>query len=241
MTGDRGPGAWYGAGVVARLLLCGVVGAVPAWAQDTAPSPPAAVGRASRVELSALGGMFGGTDLGRVPANMLGNQVPTSGQVTLFTTWTTVHAAPAVEGRLGVRVWRQLWVEGGGSYARPDFAVAISGDTEGATDVTAVSRLTQVTADVSVQYRWQGRLAPYAFVGGGVLRQLDQPRTTAENGSMYYGGAGLRWRIAPASRGFMRRLAIRGEGRIVMADGGITLAEGRDATFSAFAGLAVGL
>ena len=228
--------------MVAGVCLGLWLGGADAHGQDAAPASPSPVpAQASRVELSVLGGLFGSTDLGKVPANMLGNQVPTSGQVAVFTTSTRILAAPAVEGRVGVRVWRQLWVEGGGSYARPDFSVEISGDTEGAPDVTAVSRLTQVTADVSVQYRWQGRLAPYAFAGGGVLRQLDEPRTTAENGTMYYAGAGLRWRIAPASRGFMGRLAIRGEGRIVMTDGGIALAEGRPATVSLFAGLAVGL
>ncbi|WP_239492790.1 hypothetical protein [Luteitalea sp. TBR-22] len=201
-----------------------------------APTP-----RASRVELSALGGLFGSIELGSRDALMLTNSVPTSGQTALFATTTTQRSAPLVEGRVGVRVWRAVWVEGAASYARPDFAVAISADTEGAPDVTATSRLTQATADVSVHYRWEGRLAPYVFGGGGYLRQLDEPRTTAENGWTYFGGAGLRWRLAPASRGFMGRLSIRGEARLLMLQGAIAFPDDRGTTVSVLGGLSLTL
>ena len=49
---------------------------------------------------------------------------------------------------------RNVWVEGGASYARPDFAVDMAADVEDAPDVTAISMLTQVTVDGSLQYRW---------------------------------------------------------------------------------------
>ena len=125
---------------------------------------------------------------------MLTNQVPTSGTTSLFTTSARIDAAPLIEGRVGVRLGRNVWVEGGGSYARPDFAVDIASDIEGAPDVTATSMLTQVTVDGSLQYRWTRagrRIAPFVMAGAGYLRQLDDTRATAETGWL---GAGRRRR-----------------------------------------------
>jgi hypothetical protein len=194
-----------------------------------------------RVEISVLGGIFGGGDLGDGRATMLTNDVPTSEDTSLFTTSARIDAAPIVEGRLGVRLWRKFWIEGGVGYAQPTFAVDISADVEGAPDVTASSTLTQVTADVGVQHRWSGvRFRPFVMGGAGYLRQLDGPRTTAETGWLAYGGGGMLVRVAPHSVGFWRHVALRGDVRVAWLRDGVVLNEQRGAAITAVAGVVVG-
>ena len=200
--------------------------------------------RAGRIELSVMGGLFGGGDLGDDQARMLTNQAPTGGTTALFTTSARIDAAPLVEGRVGVRLGRNVWVEGGASYARPDFAVDIAADIEGAPDVTALSTLTQVTVDGSLQYRWTRpgrRWAPFVMAGAGYLRQLDDTRATAETGWLAQGGGGALARLSPKGDGFWRRLAIRGDVRAVWLRDAIVLNAQRGVTFTASAGLTLEL
>lgn len=197
-----------------------------------------------RVELSVSGGLFGGGDLGDTKAEMLTNQIPTSGTASLFTTSTRIDAAPLVEGRVGVRLSSKVWVEAGASYARPDFAVDIASDEEGAPDVTAVSMLTQVTVDGALQYRWARdgrRIAPFVMGGAGYLRQLDDTRATAETGWLVHGGGGAFLRLSPNGLGFWRRLSIRGDVRAVWLRDGIVLSEQRGVTYTASVGLTLEL
>ncbi len=205
------------------------------------PVMPVRTARVPRLEVSLLGGVYGGADLGTTDANLISNQAAGSATL-LFATRTEITAAPVAEGRIGIRVLRALWVEGGVSYAQPELVVAISRDSEGAADVRAVSRVTQVVADGGVQYRWsRRRVAPFVMAGGGYLRQLDDSRTTAESGSLYYGGGGVLVRLAPAGRGWLGRLALRGDVRAAWLRGGITLQVERGPTVVASAGLTVRL
>jgi hypothetical protein len=227
-------------------LVWAIAGASVARAQEVdAPAPPPVVSdapRVPRVEITAFGGIFGGAALGETAATVLTNQVPMSGQTPLFTTRTDITSAVMVEGRFGMRVTGPVWVEAGVSHAQPDFAVAISGDVEGASGVTASSRLTQIVADAGLQYRWSGRrVAPFVMGGGGYLRQLDESRTTVENGSMLYGGGGVVVRLAPASRGLLGRLALRADVRAVWMRGGITLEDERGPALVAAGGMSIGL
>jgi hypothetical protein len=220
---------------------------VPHGADPVAAGPPMqiaqSVERPGRLELSVLGGLFGGGDLGDGRALMLTNEVPASGTTSLFTTSARVDAAPLIEGRLGVRLARNVWAEGGASYARPEFAVDIAADIEGAPDVTAVSTLTQLTVDGSLQYRWSRpgrRMAPFVLAGAGYLRQLDDSRLTAETGWIVQGGGGVLVRLSTGP-GFLRRLALRSDARAIWLRDAIVLNEQRSATFTVSAGLTLHL
>jgi hypothetical protein len=199
--------------------------------------------RPGRLELSVMGGLFGGGDLGEGKAQLLTNEAPSGSTTALFTTSARIDAAPLLEGRVGVRLSRNVWVEAGASYARPDFAVDIAADIEGAPDVTATSMLTQVTVDASLHYRWNqpgGRIAPFVLAGGGYLRQLDDTRATAETGWLAQGGGGVIVRLSRRP-GLLRRLAIRGDVRAIWLRDAIVLNEQRGPTFVASAGLTVHL
>lgn len=196
---------------------------------------------ADRVELTLLGGFFGGGTLGDTEATVLTNDVPTSGQTSLFKTRTSISHAPAIEGRLGVRLARSLWVEGGLSYAEPRLEVEISGDAEGAANVTARAPLSQFVADVGLQYRWIGRrVSPFVQGGGGYLRQLDAPRTSAESGSVFYGGGGVLVRLSTASSGWLSHLSARGDARLTWLRGGFHLDDERSPALVVSGGVSVG-
>jgi hypothetical protein len=222
--------AWQFASSAACLLLATATAA----AQDSVAYPPAAVqtdagGRpARRIEVSVLGGLFGGADLGETRATVLTNDVPTSNEAALFTTHTSITHASAVEGRLGVRLAGSLWVEAGMSYAEPDLSVDIASDVEGARNVTAIAPMSQFIADVGLQYRWNGRrVSPFVLGGGGYLRQLDAPRTSVETGSLFYGGGGLLVRLSTSSSGWLSHLAARGDARVTWLRGGMHLQDER--------------
>jgi len=239
-------------GTAARALLLTLVAvatAAPVRAQQDVTAPPLdvaqvqSVERPGRIELSLLGGLFGGGDLGDSKALMLTNQVPTGGTTSLFTTSARMDAAPLIEGRVGWRLGRNLWAEGGASYARPDFVVDLAGDVEDAPDATAISMLTQVTVDGSLQYRWARpgrRFAPFVMGGAGYLRQLDDTRATAETGWLAQGGGGVIVRVSTRP-GFLQRLAIRGDARAVWLREAIVLNEQRGATFTVSAGMTLHL
>ena len=230
----------YGLHRIALALVCALVASGSLYAQDDQPVVRAPPGP-PRFEVAVLAGVIGGGDLGDTSASMLGNNVPSGGPTALFTTSTRIGAAPTVEGRVGLRLSRALWMEGGASYGRPEFSVDISGDVEGVPGITAASRLTQVIVDGSLQYRWtRRRVTPFVMVGGGYLRQLDDLRSSVETGSVVYGGAGIRVALAPGRRGFAGRLALRGDARVLWLRGGITLLEERAATYSFTGGIVVG-
>ena len=238
------------------LLLFVVVGSVPVRAQQDIPAPDcsapgavcgqpldavAPVNGADRFELAVLGGVAGGGELGDGGASFLTNQVPTGGTTSLFTTSARIDAAPVVEGRFGVRLSRRLWIEAGAAYSRPTFAVDIAADIEDAPDVTATSTLTQLVTDAGLQYRWDGlRFQPFVMGGAGYLRQLDEPRTTADTGWIAYGGGGLLVRLSTQRDGFLRHVAFRGDARILWLRDGIILTDQRRPTYQATAGLSVG-
>jgi hypothetical protein len=220
------------------LALVGVH-ANPTRAQQD--EPVSGVPQAARVEFSVLGGIVGGGDLGSTNASMLANEVPTGTQTSLFTTRTEIGQAAVFEGRVGVRLGHGLWVEGGLGYAQPTLAVDISADVEGAPNVTATSQLTQVIGDVGLHYRWQtSRVSPFVLGGGGYLRQLDEPRTTAETGWVAYGGGGVLVRLT-RQPGFWSHVALRGDVRVLWLRDGIILVDQRGPTYQATAGVTIGL
>lgn len=192
----------------------------------------------ARFEVTLLGGWIGGAELGSTDASLIGNQVPTGGTSALFRTSTAIGATPVVEGRLGLRIGGGWYVESGLGYARPEFRVNVSADVEGAPDVTATSPISQYIVDGALQYRWtRRRVSPFVMGGGGYLRQLDAPRTTAFTGTVYYGGGGAVVQLAPGRRGFRGHLALRADARVVWLRDGIILNDQRDPTFSVSGGL----
>ncbi len=216
-------------GVVALL----VAGVVPA-AGQTVP------GATSRVEVSALGLVTTGGDLGASEALLRGNTVPSGSPVRLFQTDTRLAAMPSAEVRVGVRVARAWMVEGGVALGRPRIDVTLSNDLEGADDVTATTDLTHITFDGALVRRWQrGRTAPFVLAGAGYVRQLDAARTTVGTGQMYIAGGGVLYGLGGAAAGAWPRVSLRADIRLVGHRGGMALMDARPLGVGAGVGLTV--
>src|SRR5262249_37280691 len=80
-----------------------------------------------RVELAAGASWIGPMSLGSLDAS---ETTSTGGAMRLFSTSTTLGGAPAVDGRVAVRLAQSLWVEGEASLARQDLRVEITNDQE---------------------------------------------------------------------------------------------------------------
>lgn len=213
--------AWCGG-----LVLVAGVGTVSAQVQPSGQRPPAS--QLPRIDVSVLGGVSTGGDLGASDAALVGNTSSGGSLATLFTTRTRLAAAPLGEVRVGVRLVQGWVVEGGVSYGRPALQVRLANDLETASDATATSRLTQVVADGALVHRWRrGRLSPFVMGGAGYLRQLDEPRTTVGTGQVYFGGGGVLVGIGRARPGGLQRLQVRGDVRLVGYRGGLPLVDER--------------
>lgn len=201
-------------------------------------TPPAAP-RPPRVDVAVLGVIVSGTDLDVPDATGLGNRVPTAGTATFFGTDARLTTGTGVEVRGSVRLAGAWFAEGGVSYTRPSLDVRLDDDVEGATPLTASVRLLQVVADGAIVRRFgRGRLMPFAAVGAGYLRQLDEPRTSVGTGQVWYGGGGVLvgWRRGPAD---VQRVRLRADVRVMGTRGGLALVETRGPALVATAGVSV--
>jgi hypothetical protein len=143
----------------------------------------------------------------------------------LFATRTTLAASAGVEGSLGVRLTGSIDAEFSTAYGPARLRTRISGDAEGAADVTATESLNQLLVGGSIvlhvaRWRLSARAMPFLLAGAGYLRQLHEGRTLAETGRVYRVGAGLNYqfRRSPARRG----AGVRIDGRALIRSGGVT-------------------
>ena len=219
-------------------VACWALAAAPALAQPPAP----------RVEVSVSGLWSGGYALGVQPADETRNQAG-GGAFTLFTTSSRATPARGAELRVGVRLGRHLAVEAGGSWARASVSTRVSGDAEQAPGVTATAGFTQYVVDGALVLRLPrlafagGRAVPFAEAGAGYLRQLYAGRTLIETGSVVHAGGGLRVWLRRRPAGWLKRVGVRADGRLVVRRRGIDLGGGggRARVYgSVSAGLAVG-
>lgn len=217
--------------VTAGLLL----GAAPAAAQTRPPAPSSqrrppvapAPGQ-GRVEVGVGVRWTGDEPFDCVSAT---ETALSNSRYTLFHSDTALQAAFGVDGRIGVRLGQPLQLEGTFSFARPSLSTRITGDVEGAGDVTIADTITQYTAEggITLQLaRWRiGRLAPFASGGVGYLRQLYDGRQLVETGETYYVGGGVRLPLTMARRrGLVRASGVRVDVRALRTTRGVALDEG---------------
>jgi hypothetical protein len=202
---------------LALVLVCGA-----ATALEAQPNPY----RARSFQASGGAAFLSGTDFGAASATLTGNQVPPT-RYTLFEADSTLQSAPGVEARLGYMLTRTFGVEGALLYSRPRLETRLSGDVEGATPLTATNELSQYMLDVSAVLHLQrlrfGRAVPFVFGGAGYLRQLDEDRALVETGQTVHAGGGLTYVFRQRTRGFLRGLGVRADGRVYVRTGGFEL------------------
>jgi hypothetical protein len=204
---------------LALVLVCGAATALDAQSR-TGPSR-------SRSFQASVGALFlSGTDFGAASATLTNNQVPPT-RYTLFQADSTLQPTPGLEARLGYMLTRTFGIEGALLYSRPRLETRLSADVEGATPLTATNELSQYMLDVSAvlhlpRLRFGGAM-PFVLGGAGYLRQLDEDRALVETGQTVHAGGGLTYVFRQRTRGLVRGLGVRADGRLYVRTGGYEL------------------
>ena len=201
----------------AVIICCGLLALV---------RPSAAQSIASRIEVTAGGGLLGGANLGSDDANLRAND-PGRRPFRLFSADSRIARGPALHLRVLVPVNGRVAVEGGLTVSHPDLRTSIGMDAEGAPPADVAERLDQYIVDGSLLVMLDGlrmgNALPFVAVGGGYLRQLHEGQMVIEHGQAYYAGGGVRYPILQRSQGFVRAAGLRADVRAVMLRGGVAL------------------
>jgi hypothetical protein len=193
-----------------------------------------------RVEI-AVGGMLAGvTSAGETNATLLNSS---GGALTLFRTSNRITAGKGVEGLVSMRLRERLRVEVAFGWANADFESRISGDFEGAPDVSVTQGVQQFSGDVALVHRviQRGRLAAFVRGGAGVFREVTSDRAVVDNGVTASLGGVTQFLVRQAASGLFGRVALRAEARLVVRRGGIEFGSASTRLSPVFvAGLVVG-
>lgn len=168
----------------------------------------------------------GGYSIGASTAELRGNGLGTSASpFPLFQSDSSFDAVVGVDGRVGFALTPGLTIEGGMSFQRPGITTELSDDAEAAPVTLDAERVAQYLFDAAVTWqipgaRFGSRIRPFLIAGGGYLRQLYDERTLVETGSVYYGGAGIRYWLRGGD-GQARAIGLRADGRAMWRVDGV--------------------
>ena len=197
------------------LAALGLIHGVPACAQSSDALP-------GRFEIAAGAAWIGSLSLGSRDANETTSTLTTA---RLFGTSTALAGAPAVEGRVGVRLTRSLMVEGEASVARPELRVEITNDVEaGSVSVVPAERVQQFTVGGALAWYvpvHTSRVAPFLAGGGGYLRQLHETATLVVTGRYYQFGGGVVYPLTSRSAARLKAMGLRLEARALIRVNGV--------------------
>lgn len=197
---------------------------MPAVAAAQPPSSAPRAPREGRIELSGGLRLAGPLGLGTVPAT----ETATGGRTrTIFTSENSLEAGVGFEGRLGVMLSGAFQVEGGVSYTPTGISSDLSGDVDGAADMTADVAITQFTVDGGIRVRLSrrraGGLSPFVTAGAGYLRHVYDGRTLIASGATYYAGGGVDWVWRASGRGAVKGAGLRADLRASLLKQGALL------------------
>jgi hypothetical protein len=205
-------------------MLCALLLSGTAHAQSAPPLP-------GRFEIAAGGLWVGRTPVGTADATLTD---AAGGRFRLFATESQLDAAPAIEGRVGIRLLRRLEAEGSVSYAVSNLSTRIGFDFEGAADVTATESVKQVTVEAGLvahleQWRLSTRTVPFVSGGAGYLRQLHEGHTLVETGRTYHIGGGINSVLRWHGNARLKAIGLRVDARAIVRTGGVAFDEGAHA------------
>lgn len=202
-----------------RWPACAVIGlsilgaAIPIHAQST--SEP-------RLAVSIGPEWLGRADLGGRDATLTRNP---SGVTPLFDTRSTLAGGMGASAGFGVRLTRQLWLEGLGRYHSARLSTRVTRDVE-ASDTTASQAIQHLVIESGVLWmpsslRVGARVQFYAAGGFGYLRQLHGTSTLAEAGRSYHAGGGAVIALPRRPGGTFKASGVRLEVRGAAVSGGV--------------------
>jgi hypothetical protein len=219
------------------LIICVLLVALaPGGARAQTPDPPV-----RRLQLGAGVGFFGGAALGDVNANL--RSASANDPYRVFATTSRLVNTTAIDLRAAIDLTGRFGLEAHALYGHPELRTGVVGDVENAPSVIAIERLDHYLIDGGLVIKldelrvkgWQ----PFAALGAGYLRQLHEGLTVTEEGRVYYIGGGARRLLLERSSGFLRGLGARGDVRLSVLTGGITVESDARRHLSASANLFV--
>jgi hypothetical protein len=188
------------------------------------PAAASAQGRSGRVEVGVGFGALGGAALGSDEADL---RTGSGTDFALFSAASRFGAARELELRAGISLTRRYAVEVRGGLSHPELRTSISGDVEGAPDITLTERIDQYVVDASFIAMFEGLrigpVVPFAAAGAGYLRQLHEGLTLVEQGAVYHLGGGVTHRFVNRSSGLLKAAGVRGDARLSLFSGGIAV------------------
>jgi hypothetical protein len=221
--------------VIVRTSLISVLVVLTASTARAQSGPPV-----HRLQLGAGVGFFGGATLGDADASL---RTSSSDPYQLFATSSRQAGTIALDLHAAVDLTRRFGLEAHTLFARPDVRTSVTDDAEGAPSVDAVERLDQYLIDGGIVIRlsefrmksWE----PFATGGAGYLRQLHEGLTLSEDGHLFYVGGGVRRVLLLRPKGLLRGLGARGDVRLTILSGGVTVEDKTRNHFSASASVFV--
>jgi hypothetical protein len=178
-----------------------------------------------RLQLAAGVGFMSGASLGVADANLRSSVA--NDPYRVFNTSSRLGSALALDLRAAVDLTRRFGLEAHALFGHPQLQTEVSGDVENAPSVTAVERIDLYLIDGGIlikldELRVQG-WQPFVAAGAGYLRQLHEGLTLTEDGQVFYVGGGVRTTFVTRTNGFVRGLGARGDVRLNILSGGITI------------------
>ena len=166
-----------------------------------------------------------GYDIGSRTAEIRRNSPGAPSPFTLFNTESKMNGVTGLEARLGFALTRQIAIEVGGVYAKPQLNVIVGLDPEVSGIVNITDQITRYVVDVSgvwqipnVKLGPRGR--PFVMAGGGSIWELHEDRLIIDRGNLFHVGGGMQYWLlggGPARRA----LGARADVRVVRRTGGI--------------------
>lgn len=213
---------------VAAMVLMLAACAAPAFAQ--APS----------VEFGVGGILSGAASAGETDASLLD---PSGGSLALFRTTNRIAPGTGVEGLVSITLSERWRFEVNFGWVRTDFESRISGDFEGAAELSLTQAVNQYSADAALAVRVIQRRRWDMFLRGGAggFREITTDRALVANGWRASAGGGANIWLRQAPPGSFGYVALRVEARVQARQRGIAFGDsGRRLSPVVFAGVVIG-
>jgi len=182
--------------------------------------PVAGQAQIRKIEIAVGAAVSGASSAGSTRAELLG---PAGNTVTLFEATHRTSVGMGVDAGLLYRLHPRLALELSGSWARPDLETTIRGDFEGADDTTISLGMHRFSTEVAIvrHFGRRGAAEPYVRAGGGWFRELTTDRALVDDGLAGHVGVGLKYWLREGQGGWLGQIALRGDVRLAVRQGGI--------------------
>lgn len=167
--------------------------------------------------------LVGGANAGKSAATYT---APDGSQVPQFSLEKSLAPAIGVSGHLSIRLSSRVRVEASARWARTEFRTKLSGDSDGADNVTATQSVDRfvVGGGAAVGLRQLGRWHTFARGSFGWLRELSDDQSLYQDGWVGELGAGANFQWTEKA-GHFRPYGIRTDIWLDIRHGGLSFSE----------------